>query len=109
MQVDQIKPPLKAPGTTRWKLKCDILLSNFALKLHLRHYNEGNPWLALIEATCIVVFTIEYVAKFITAPNRYQYFTGGATQLPTARPPDRPTARPPDPPTARPSDRGRHL
>jgi hypothetical protein len=41
VQVDPIKPRLKAPGHTRLKLKCDELLSNFAFNFNLRRYNEG--------------------------------------------------------------------
>ena len=41
MQVDPIKPTLKAPGITRLKLKCDKLLSNFAFKFNLRRYIMG--------------------------------------------------------------------
>ena len=40
MQVDPIKPTLKAPGPKRLKLKCDVLLSTFAFKFHLRRYIE---------------------------------------------------------------------
>jgi hypothetical protein len=32
---------LKAPGTIRLKLKCDILLSTSAFKINLRHYSKG--------------------------------------------------------------------
>ena len=38
MQVNPIKPLLKAPGTKRLKLECDILLSDSASKLNLRRY-----------------------------------------------------------------------
>jgi hypothetical protein len=38
VQVDPIKPPLKAPGNKRLKLRCDIMLSNFAVKFKLRRY-----------------------------------------------------------------------
>jgi len=41
VQVEPIKPKLKPPGTKRLRLKCDILLSTFALKFKLRRYNEG--------------------------------------------------------------------
>jgi len=36
-----MKPMLKAPGTKRLKLTCDILLSRFAFEFNLRGYNEG--------------------------------------------------------------------
>jgi hypothetical protein len=36
-----MKPKLKLPGTQRLKLKCDILLSNFAFKFNLRRYIEA--------------------------------------------------------------------
>ena len=39
MQVKPIKPTLKAPGTKRWKLKYDELLSSFAFKFNLRRYS----------------------------------------------------------------------
>ena len=38
MQVDPITPTLKAPGTKRLKLKCDILLSTSAFTFNLRRY-----------------------------------------------------------------------
>ena len=38
MQVDPIKPKLKPPGTERFNLKCDILLSTSAFKFNLRCY-----------------------------------------------------------------------
>ena len=41
MQVDPIKPTLKAPGLKRLKLKCDKLLSTFALKFNLLRYSEA--------------------------------------------------------------------
>ena len=40
MQVDPIKPMLKAPKTKRLRPKCDALLSSFAFKFNLRRYNE---------------------------------------------------------------------
>ena len=44
VQVDPIKPVLKAPGTKRLKVNCDILLSNFAFKFNLRLYSaEPTP------------------------------------------------------------------
>jgi hypothetical protein len=39
VQVDPIKPVLKAPGAERFKLKCDELLTNFAFKFNLRRFN----------------------------------------------------------------------
>jgi hypothetical protein len=38
MQVDPIKPTLKAPGTERLKLHYDELLSKFAFKFNMRRY-----------------------------------------------------------------------
>jgi hypothetical protein len=38
VQVDPIKPKLKAPGTKRLKLKYDELLSTFAFKINSRRY-----------------------------------------------------------------------
>ena len=40
MQVDPIKPTLKAPGTKRLTLNCDTLLSISAFKFNLRRYPE---------------------------------------------------------------------
>ena len=41
MQVDPMKPTLKAPGPKHLKLNCDILLSSFAFKFYLRRYSWG--------------------------------------------------------------------
>jgi len=38
VQVDPIKPTLKAPGTKRLTLRCDTLLSTSAYKFNLRRY-----------------------------------------------------------------------
>jgi len=38
VQVEPIKPTLKAPGPQRLKLNCDVLLSTSAFKLNLRRY-----------------------------------------------------------------------
>jgi len=43
VQVDPLKPKLKPPGSKRLKLKCDVLLSNFAFKFNLRRYTGGPP------------------------------------------------------------------
>ena len=38
MQVDPIKPKLRAPESNRLKLKCDVFLLNFGFKFNLRRY-----------------------------------------------------------------------
>jgi hypothetical protein len=43
-----MKPTLKAPGTKRLKLKCDMLLSTSAFKFNLRRYALG------VDVNCIV-------------------------------------------------------
>ena len=40
MQVDHIKPTLKAPEIKRLKLQCDGPLSKFAFSFNLRRYNK---------------------------------------------------------------------
>ena len=40
VQVDPMKPTLKAPGSKRFEIKYDQLLSNFAFKFNLRRYTE---------------------------------------------------------------------
>jgi hypothetical protein len=39
VQVDPVKPTLKATGYERLKLNCDDLLSSFAFKFDLRRYS----------------------------------------------------------------------
>jgi hypothetical protein len=41
VQVNQMEPALKAPGSERLKLKRDVLHSNFAFNLNLRRYSEA--------------------------------------------------------------------
>jgi len=41
VQVDPIKPTLKAPGAKPLQLKYDEMLSKFAFEIDLRRYNEG--------------------------------------------------------------------
>ena len=38
VQVDLIKPKLKPPRRKRLKLRCDVPLSNLALKSHMHRY-----------------------------------------------------------------------
>jgi hypothetical protein len=47
VQVDPIKPTLKAPGTKRLKLICHDSLSNFGFKFNLRRFDEGADYDAL--------------------------------------------------------------
>jgi hypothetical protein len=49
VQVDPIKPTLKAPGTKRLKLKCHKLLSSFAFKFNLRRYSLDNRLVSLLD------------------------------------------------------------
>ena len=51
MQVDPIKPTLKAPGTVRLKLKFDKLHSLFAFKFNLRRYNTVTEMLSYYSFT----------------------------------------------------------
>ena len=44
MQVDPIKPTLKAPGNKRLKLQHDRLLSSFAFNFNSRRSIEGVGW-----------------------------------------------------------------
>jgi len=46
VQVDPIKPTLKAPGTKRLKVKHYKLLSSFAFKFKLRRYRMGRNYAA---------------------------------------------------------------
>ena len=43
VQVDPIKPTLKAPGTKRLKLEYDELLSSFAFSFNLRRFSWRTP------------------------------------------------------------------
>jgi len=42
VQVDPVKPTLKAPGTNLLTLKCDEPLSSFAFKFNLRRYTMAD-------------------------------------------------------------------
>ena len=44
MQVDPIKPTLKAPGSMLSKLRYDGPVSNFAFNFSLRRYMKGQFW-----------------------------------------------------------------
>ena len=53
MQLDPIKPTLKAPGSERLKLKCDHLVSKFAFTFYLRRYTKAT-YDALATSLCKV-------------------------------------------------------
>ena len=51
MQVDPIKPTLKAPGVKRLKLQYDGPVSKFAFKSNFRHYTQGRLILEVVPET----------------------------------------------------------
>jgi len=57
-----IKPMLRAPVTTRWKLKHDELLSGFALNFNLR------PWMAAAGAAAATAATAAMTELIVTLP-----------------------------------------
>jgi len=67
VQVDPIKPTLKAPGTKRLKLKHDEPLSNFAFKFNLRRYTKETTWGPLEE---VIAVGFAYTFK-ISARDRF--------------------------------------
>jgi len=52
VQVDPIKPTLKASGTKRLKLECDEPISDCAFKFNLRRYILGE---VAVAAACTAV------------------------------------------------------
>ena len=64
VQVDPIKPPLKAPGMKCLNLKYDILLSSFGIKFNLRLYIKDTapaiPFVAALCADAGVSFILKY-------------------------------------------------
>ena len=73
MQVDPIKPMLKAPGTKRLKLIHGKLLSTFAFKSNLRRYTQEN------------------VKRRAPRPSMTQQTHGRAVQLDSMKPTLKPT------------------
>jgi len=63
VQVDPIKPTLKAPGTKHLKLKYDEPLSKFAFKFNLRRYAEARERLAAWMAHHLSCFDLTWPWK----------------------------------------------
>jgi len=73
VQVDPIKPTLKAPGTKRLTQKCDESLSNFAFNFNLRRYTSGNEPVFAFKAQNVGDMTIKgiTVTDFRISANVY--------------------------------------
>ena len=56
VQVDPIKPKLKAPGTKRLKLEYDTLLLSFAFNFNLRRYTLAPAQLKLVVDSIVWAF-----------------------------------------------------
>ena len=67
LQVDPIKPTLKAPGTTRLKLNCDGPLSKFAFHINLRRYTLAAALVGALfgaaAAVALLLFTATKVRR----------------------------------------------
>ena len=84
VQVDPMKPTLKAPGSERLKLICHDLLSNFAFKIYSRCYSvakkAGAPTLPLPVTTpqdAIAAAVAAAAADFVAAAHK----DGGDAQM----------------------------
>jgi hypothetical protein len=58
VEVDPIKPTLKAPGTKCLKLNYDGLLSSFAFKFNLRRYITESVKINIANRTCEMTLSL---------------------------------------------------
>ena len=65
VQVDPIKPTLKALGTKRLKLKYGELLSNVAFKFNLRRYNLAFSFLSASFVRIVRLFRVSRMFRLI--------------------------------------------
>ena len=72
MQVDPIKPKLKAPASMHLKLRCDGQVSNFAFKFKMRRYVEERIAM-LVRGTSAVGEKSEQIAR-LTAELEVRYY-----------------------------------
>ncbi len=55
-----------------------IVVSTIALTMNtLRAFKENEEELEIVEAICIAWFTLEYLLRFASSPNKWEFFKGG--------------------------------
>ena len=69
MQVDPVKPTLKAPGTERLKVKHEEVLSNFGFTFNLRHYNLVNDAAMPPSDAADIAYAHQYLRKTTNLTN----------------------------------------